>query len=253
MKFHQHASPPFLTSQLLQVPHGLFTNLAGVSSPPYASLNLGYHVGDQVPLVAENRRRVREVLGLEHLATTQQVHGDRVLVVNGVPDEQDHPGYDALITDQPGIGLVVQQADCQAVLLWAVQRQVVAAIHCGWRGSVLNIIGKTIRCLETTYGVSPGELRAVLSPSLGPCCGEFTNYQRELPTWMHTYQVRPNYFDFWLISRRQLEEAGVLAAHIEVAGLCTRCDQRFFSYRRACTETNGTTGRQGSIIGLPVP
>lgn len=251
MDFHQQASPPFLTSPLLQVPHGLFTNLDGVSSEPYASLNLGYHVGDQAAQVAENRRRVRMALGLDHLAGVHQVHGDRVLVVAGAPDVRDLPGYDALITNQPGIGLMVQQADCQAVLLWSARPQAVAAIHCGWRGSVLNIIGTTIRALEAIYDVAPVGLRAVISPSLGPCCGEFTNYQQELPAWMHAYQVRTNHFDFWQISRRQLEEAGVPGAHIEVAGLCTRCDQRFFSYRRARVTTNGTTGRQGSIIGLP--
>jgi polyphenol oxidase len=68
---------------------------------------------------------------------------------------------------------------------------------------------------------------------------------------MHAYQVRPNYFDFWAISRRQLEESGVQPDHIDVAGLCTRCNQQFFSYRRASALQGGITGRNGSVIGLP--
>ena len=68
---------------------------------------------------------------------------------------------------------------------------------------------------------------------------------------MHACQVRPNHFDFWAISRRQLVEAGLRPEHIDTAGLCTRCNQQFFSYRRAAKTAGGVTGRNGSIIGLP--
>ena len=151
----------------------------------------------------------------------------------------------------PGTGLLIQQADCQAILLEAPGGLAVAAAHCGWRGSVLNIIGTTVAALCSTCGAAPETLRAAISPSLGPCCAEFVHYRTELPAWTHAYQVRPNHFDFWAISRRQLVEAGLRPEHIDTAGLCTRCNQQFFSYRRAAKTAGGVTGRNGSIIGLP--
>lgn len=247
----QETSPPHYTSHLLPVPHGMFSNAGGVSSELFASLNLSYHVGDQPDRVLSNRNRALASLGLRHLVSVNQVHSDHILLVEEEHARVELKGYDALISTLPGTGLLIQQADCQAVLLSAPQSGVVAAIHCGWRGSVIDIIGKTIQCLQDRYGVTPNSLLAAISPSLGPCCAEFIHYRKELPAWMHAYQVRPHYFDFWAISRRQLLDAGVLPAHIDMAALCTRCHPKFFSYRRASKTTNGVTGRNGSIIGLP--
>lgn len=242
---------PHYISNLLTVPHGMFTSAGGSSSGLFASLNLSFHVGDDDKRIQTNRTLVLEALGLKRLCSAHQVHGDQILVVEAGQSADEAHGYDALITTLPGTGLLIQQADCQAVLLSAPDEGIIAAIHCGWRGSVLNIIGKTIQRLQQQFGVAPVKLQAVISPSLGPCCAEFVHYRNELPEWMHTYQVRPNYFDFWAISRRQLEESGVLPDRIEVTSLCTRCDHQFFSYRRASALQGGITGRNGSIIGLP--
>jgi YfiH family protein len=229
----------------------MFTSAGGSSDGLFASLNLSYHVGDENKHVQANRGLVQSVLGHDRICSAHQVHGDQILVVEaGQPVDEMH-GYDALITTQPGTGLMIQQADCQAVLLSAPDEGIVAAIHCGWRGSVLNIIGKTIQRLRQQFGVVPAKLQAVISPSLGPCCAEFVHYRTELPEWMHSYQVRPQYFDFWAISRWQLEEYGIQPDHIDVTGLCTRCNHQFFSYRRASALQGGITGRNGSIIGLP--
>jgi len=229
----------------------MFFNAGGVSDELFSSLNLSFHVGDLAERVKANRQRVLAALGLRHLVAVNQVHGDGILSVEASHRQIELKGYDALIATLPGTGLLIQQADCQAVLLFAPQSGVVAAIHCGWRGSVLGIIGKTIGCLRERYGVAPEGLLAVVSPSLGPCCAEFIHYHKELPTWMHAYRVRPNHFDFWEISRKQLLDAGVLPAHIDVAGICTCCSPQFFSYRRATKTTGGITGRNGSIIALP--
>lgn len=242
---------PLYSSQLLPVPHGLFFCPGGVSPAPYASLNLSYYTGDRPENVQTNRSRVLESLGLNQMISVKQIHGDRILLAQAKHVNQEPEGFDAIISDLPATGILIQQADCQAILLWAPQPQVIATVHCGWRGSVQGIIGKTIAAMEQNYGVTAGTLRAVISPSLGPCCAEFKNYQDELPNWMHAYQVRPQYFDFWTISRRQLQEAGVKDEHIELAGICTRCNDQFFSYRRAMQTTGGVTGRNGSIIGLP--
>lgn len=248
----QEESPPHYTSGLLTVPHGMFLCAGGTSTEPFTSLNLSYHVGDQAEQVRANRERATAALGLRQLVSVKQTHSDQVLVVEQTHVAAELEGYDALITTLPGTGLLIQQADCQAILLSAPARGVVAAIHCGWRGSVLGIIGTTIRSLQETCGVRPENLLAGISPSLGPCCAEFIHFRTELPAWMHAFQVRPHFFDFWAISRHQLLTAGLLPAHIDAAAICTRCNQQFFSYRRAAKIGNGITGRNGSIIGLPL-
>ncbi|MDD2464647.1 MAG: polyphenol oxidase family protein [Desulfobulbus sp.] len=247
----RQTSVPYYSSNLLPVPHGCFSCTGGVSKPPFTSLNLSFYTGDHPENVRVNRSHALKALRLNHLISVKQVHGDRVLFAQKEHIDQEIEGFDAIISDLPGTGILIQQADCQAVLLWAPQPQAIAAIHCGWRGSVQGIIGKTIACMKQEYGVEPGTLRVVISPSLGPCCAEFINFRTELPEWMHSYQVRPHFFDFWAISRRQLEEAGVPDEHIDIAGICTRCNEQYFSYRRAVHTTNGITGRNGSIIGLP--
>jgi hypothetical protein len=250
MKLHNEPLP-YYTSDLLPVPHGMFCCGGGISIEPFASLNLSYGAGDQADRVADNRTRAKAALGLTHLVSVKQTHSDQVLGIEQSHHAVELEGYDAMISTLPGTGLLIQQADCQAILLFAPQRGVIAAIHSGWRGSVLDIIGTTIRRLQDHYAVAPDSLLAVISPSLGPCCAEFINYRKELPTWMHAFQTLPCFFDFWAISRHQLLNAGLRHEHIEIASICTCCNQQFFSYRRATKAGNGVTGRNGSIIGLP--
>ena len=240
------------TSGLLNVPHGMFLRSGGVSTPPFAGLNLSFTVGDDAANVAENRRRVKECLGLRHLVSVVQVHGNRTLVLDACEDDIEiQGGHDALLTDLPGVGLLIQQADCQAVLLHDPVRRVIAAVHSGWRGSVTNIIGKTVTAMQLHYNSDPADLVAVISPSLGPCCAQFINYRRELPQAMHQWQVRPDYFDFRAISREQLIERGLRPDHIDTVAVWTMCNPDFFSYRRAVKRDNPVTGRNGSVIALP--
>ena len=236
---------------LLPLPHGCFSRLGGCSPQPFESLNLSFGTGDEPDSVVANRRIALKAIKMEQLISVQQVHSDAILFASKEHIGKEPKGYDAIISDLPGVALLIQQADCQAVLLYSQQHQIVAAVHCGWRGSVQGIIGKTIHAMEEHYGVNPATLTALISPSLGPCCAEFTNYKKELPLWMHTYQVRPCYFDFWAISKKQMEEAGIKANNIDYANICTRCNEEYFSYRQAVQEADGVTGRNGSIIGLP--
>jgi YfiH family protein len=238
-------------SDILTVPHGMFTRLGGVASPPFASLNLSFGVGDSPERVFENRRLIKQCLGLEYLVSANQVHGDQVIIAEDILQDIEFTGFDSLITSQRGVGLLIQQADCQAVLLHDSVQQVIAAVHSGWRGSTLDITGRTVSMMEKQYGVQPADLRAVISPSLGPCCAQFTNYRLELPKSFHSMQVKPGYFDFWEITRNQLIEAGLCGENIETAEICTMCSSDFFSYRRAVQQRNGITGRNGSVISLP--
>jgi YfiH family protein len=238
---------------LAGLPHGMFCRHGGVSGPPFASLNLSFHVGDNPAHVIANRQTVKQRLGLEQLVSAAQVHGSHVVLAEDVRQDTEHAAADALITRQPGVGLLIQQADCQAVLFHDPVRRAVAAAHSGWKGSALNIISATVRMMQSHCGTDPADLRVVISPSLGPCCAEFVNWRTELPAFMHRHQVRENHFDFWAVSQEQLLAAGLQRQNIERIGICTVCDPRFFSYRRAVKEQGrpGITGRCGSVIALP--
>jgi len=165
-------------------------------------------------------------------------------------DSHEVEGYDALISNQPGTALMIQQADCQAVLLFDPVKNVIGAVHSGWRGTVANIIGETIMQMGRHYGTDPKNLQAGISPSLGPCCAEFVNYRKELPEAFQRYQVKNNHFDFWQISVRQLSEAGLRSVAIRKPDVCTSCSEDYFSYRRAVREGDPVCGRHGSVICL---
>lgn len=223
----------------------------GVSPSPYRSLNLSYGVGDTGTSVTENRNRLKSRHSINSLLSARQVHGDSIFIAsNSLNGDLEVDGYDSLMTNIPDIGLMIQQADCQAVTLFDPIHSAVAAIHCGWKGSVLNILSKTALAMKKHYDTSPADIQAYISPSLGPCCAEFINHPKELPPSFLAFQVKENYFDFWQISKMQLIEAGLYEQNIQTAGQCTSCSLDFFSYRRACREGDGRTGRCATVIVL---
>ncbi|MDW7774328.1 MAG: peptidoglycan editing factor PgeF [Desulfobulbaceae bacterium] len=222
----------------------------GVSKVPYDSLNISYGVGDSPVNVTENRRKIKKLFGIRFLVSAVQVHSDRVYTARSLTRDIEIQGYDALITSQPGVGLLIQQADCQAILLHDPGHAAVGAIHCGWRGNVVNIIETTVARMRKEFGTDPTSIRAVISPSLGPCCGEFIHFRSKLPRHFQKFSTRPGYFDFRAISRSQLIKAGLLQKNIQVIDICTVCNSNFFSYRRSQKNGNRVTGRQGSVICL---
>ncbi len=231
--------------------HGVFTRRGGESEGDLSGLNLSFSVGDRGGRVAGNRKRVRDLLNLPSLTSLRQVHGTVAVTIfngwgrdtTGTPEMETG---DILLTDRPGIGLVIKQADCQAVMLYDPRQRALANMHCGWRGNVRGVIPEGIKQMRVVYGTDPADLLAAIGPSLGPCCAEFIHYREELPKAAWRYQVRPFYFDLWQWSRDQLLAAGVKAGNIEIAGICTSCrTDEFYSYRK-----EKKTGRFGSVIGL---
>jgi polyphenol oxidase len=231
--------------------HVFFNRHGGEGLFPYDTNNVRFGVGDKISTVSKNRENVKRSLQLDYLVSARQVHGNEVFRYSGDScSEREIDGVDALITEQPGVGLMIQQADCQAILLFDPVRPAIGAIHCGWRGSVAGIIGKTITGMREHFGTDPAQLQAAISPSLGPCCAEFINFKKELPLAFHQFQIRDTYFDFWQITRWQLQKCGVREKFITAAGICTVCSPDYFSYRRASRNGNGTTGRNCSVIAL---
>ena len=232
--------------------HGVFTRHGGVSPPPFQSLNISFNLGDKSTHVVDNRGLISEVIGGFPVTYAHQNHGTEILVFKrkdktGIPiAEHESTAGDALVTDIPGRFLAVQTADCQSVLLFDPNRRVVANVHSGWRGSIRNIIGRTVDTMAAAFGCRASHLIAGIGPSLGPCCAEFVNYQKEIPKRFWKYRNPENLFDFWSISKDQLKGAGVLPEHVAFSRICTKCrTDRYFSYRG-----EGVTGRFASVIGI---
>ncbi len=233
------------------VSYHFFNRHGGVSRGRFASLNLSYKTGDSDANIERNRTIVKEAIGTQRLISAHQVHGNRVYIDDGkAAGSHEAQGYDALISDRPGTALMIQQADCQAVLLYDPLHRAIGAVHSGWRGSVVNIIGATIDLMRRCYGSSAGDLQARIGPSLGPCCAEFVNYKSELPADFQPFQTGKHHFDFWRISAYQLTAAGVSRAAIELPDICTSCSPDYFSYRRAVRERDPVCGRHGSVVCL---
>lgn len=235
--------------------HAIFTRNNGCSPPPFDSLNVGLHVGDKIEFILRNRTAIISCFGTQELIEINQVHGDHILTIHqpAIPDQVVIPGPmfqgDAVITNATGKLLLIQVADCQPILLFDPIKQVVANIHSGWKGSLLNIIQQTITVMKEKFGCRPDHLLAGIGPSLGPCCAEFIHYRDEIPEQFWCYKNDRHYFDFWAISQDQLISAGVLSEHIQISELCTRCrSDLFFSYRR-----QKITGRFAAVIGLKSP
>ena len=238
--------------QFSEISHGIFTRHFGNSTGTFESLNVSFGLGDKAASVKKNRRVIAKAIGSNDLVYAQQVHGDQILILN--PEGFASRGGaaqalglgDALVTAAAGKFLTIQLADCQSIMLYDATRRVVANIHSGWRGSIKNIAGRTIHVMQKHFGCHPADIIAGIGPSLGPCCAEFVNYQKEIPEILWPYKTAKDYFDFWAISCDQLIDAGVLRENIETSKICTRCNTSiFFSYRG-----EGRTGRFASVIGL---
>jgi len=231
-----------------QVVHGVFTRHDGVSEAPYQSLNTSYDVGDRPEHVTANLHKIREAVGANHLIFVRQSHGDNILVI--CKDHFEVDGElsvaDAMITNIPNIALLVKLADCQGVVVFDPKKRVVANIHSGWRGTVRNLIGRVVLRMQEDFGCNPTNLLAAIGPSLGPCCAEFDGYKEIFPASFERFMVRENYFDLWSLTVSQLQESGLRAEKIELAGVCTRCmTDLFYSYRG-----EGKTGRFGVVVML---
>lgn len=235
-----------LLTDIPRLKHGVFLRLGGFSQEPYDSLNLSDTVGDNFDDVLQNKQAVANVLNIHpsNLITMCQCHGNQIF--QATAPFKHEPECDALTTTVPGIGLMARHADCQAAILYDPIHHAVATVHSGWRGSAQNIYSKTIQFMQMNYQTNPNDLLVGISPSLGPLDAEFIHYRTELPESFWDFQVVPNYFDFWAISRDQLERCGVLPHHIEIAGISTFAyPDEYFSYRR-----RKMTGRNGTIAVL---
>jgi polyphenol oxidase len=232
--------------------HGFPERGGGVSSGPYASLNLGKRWGDDPANVDENRRLLAHHAGYapDDLRATRHVHGTSVWTV-GEPLAADAE-FDGLVCDRTGSVLGAFAADCVPILFADPDARVIGAAHAGWRGVIgapppttttetpgrsvaANVIAKM-----TGLGARPERIRVALGPSIGPCCFEvgpevvaqFRAVLGDVPN-MVVAGPHKDHLDLRVALRAVLERAGVRAESIDDRPPCTRCEaERFFSYRR---------------------
>lgn len=227
------------------------TRHGGVSTGPYASLNLGGHVGDDPAAVQANRARVCRALGVEALTIADQQHGARVAVVDealagaGHAGEADArarlPATDGLVTNLPGVALAVLVADCQPIVCWDPVARALGVAHAGRVGTQLGVVPALVATLSATFGTRPADLRVVVGPHItaasyevGPA--EVGAVQRAFPTLDLLEPTRDGHANLALAPAvlHQLAQAGVARRAVEVMGLDTRTStDLLFSHRAA--------------------
>lgn len=229
---------------------GFTTRAGGVSAPPWDSLDLGLHVGDDPAHVRQNRARVAAWAGTP-LAWATQVHGTGVHVLDGTDPGDTVGDADALVSDLRGTGVGVLVADCVPVLLADAAAGVVGAAHAGRRGLVAGVVQAALAAM-VARGADPARVRAAVGPAISGARYEVPEQmQREVvavvpETACRTDRGTPG-LDLPAGVAAVLRRAGV--ADVQVTGWCTDADQRFFSHRRA-QRSGTTTGRSAGVAAL---
>jgi polyphenol oxidase len=266
--------------------HGFSTRAVGGSEGKGAgTLQLRFRGWDRRKQVEETRARFFRAMGGEKMrvVTLRQIHSDvahRVDPLNARVLAKEPPRGDALFTQEPGILLAVETADCVPILLADTKRRAIAAIHSGWRGTLRRIAAKTLGRMQMEFGTRPEDVLAALGPGIGRCCyavgsdvarefeaqfpaardwfdGAFDALAsgRSDPHWLPWLTMcppghqRPSptvNLDLIAANRAILADAGVPVCQISASGFCTACrSDLFFSYRR-----ERTTGRMIAAIGI---
>jgi YfiH family protein len=232
------------------------TRQGGISSSPYADLNLGDHVGDESSRVIANRQVLRKYLPTEPF-WLKQTHSIQVSTPESRSQSSSKPfEADAAVTNVPDEVLAILTADCLPVLLSNADGTLIGAAHAGWRGLCDGVLENTVgEMRKLVHQSSAKDLIAWMGPAIGPesfevgedVVGRFQ--ECGLHQMNHCFLPIPNkpgkyLADLYQLARDRLKGAGV--ASIYGGDLCTVQDQeRFFSYRR-----DGVTGRFASLIWI---
>lgn len=224
------------------------TRAGGVSAPPFDTFNLGDHVGDDPRAVAANRARLAAAIGLgaERVVWMNQVHGDRVEVVDG-PRDAPIDETDALVTSTPRLALAVVSADCVPVLLGDARAGVVGAVHAGRVGARDGVVARAIEAM-LSVGAQAADISALLGPAVSGHNYEVPaamadEVEAALPGSRTTTSAGTPALDLRAGIACQLKSLGIQA--IDIDPRCTVDDVSLFSHRRGAP-----TGRMASVVWM---
>jgi len=235
----------------------------GASQPPYQSLNLGLHVGDEYDRVIANRQALAAAFSsdLGHLVCCQQVHGHEVILLDAdmvgrgssVYDTALE-GYDAMICHTPGLLLATFYADCFPVFFFDPVQRAVGLAHSGWKGVMGRIPAKTVAEMGQRFNSQPQDIQVLIGPGIQKCCFEIgpdlvDRVRQEFASLWNIIDINgKNYrWDLAETIRQTLYQCGITPEHMISCELCTSCHtELFFSYRKE----GGETGRMAAVIGL---
>lgn len=242
------------------------TRFGGVSESPFNSLNLAYNAGDKESHVAENRKVILDVLNIDYRNTVsaQQVHKDKISLVRKEDKGKGAFKYskgiaetDALITDIPGIPLLMCYADCVPVFILDPVKKAIALIHSGRRGTELELTLKTLFKMKKIFETNPRFCLAAIFPSIGSCCYSVKESNKIDGYWLNRDKINGKAIskqnrsgrslDLKKANHLQLIKAGLQEKNIFISEICTADHPKlFFSYRR----DKGNTGRMAAIFML---
>ena len=247
----------YLTAEGITASHCFTTRHGGVSTGSQSSLNLAIGRGDSMENVEANLRILGKALNFEpeKMVMTMQIHSDIVRVVTEKDCSglchRNYPQCDGLVTNTPGVTLMIFTADCTPLLFHDPVTGAVGAAHAGWRGTAQAIGARVVEAMAEHFGSRPEDIRAAIGPNVGKCHFET---DADVPEAMraafgdevnaYIEQKGDKYFlDLKAINALVLRRAGV--THIEISDACTMCQpDRFWSHR----VTKGDRGSQGAII-----
>lgn len=257
-----HASENFMRAG--GVVHGFASKLGGVSEGDFATMNLGIKRDDSKVSVRENYARFCAAIGsdVNSLVMTHQVHSDDVRTATRddiLPDLLDPIPYetDGLVTNEPGLCLVIYYADCIPVFLYDPKHRAIGAVHSGWRGTSMGIVLKAAEKMARLYGTEPSDLLAAIGPGIGPCCFETHNDVPDAMLARWGEGVRPFCVpngkgkfnvDLKAIIRWQLAGLGVPEGNVETLEMCTGCHPELWWSHRKLGDRRGNHGAMIQLV-----
>ena len=244
------------------VRHVFSTRLGGVSEGQYSSMNMSFSGGDKRTNIEKNYQILCSAVGIntEHLVLSKQTHTANVRTVTksdcgtgySKPSFED---VDGLITNQAGVALVTQYADCTPLLFCDPRKKVIATSHAGWRGTVQKIGAITVEKMVNEFGCSVDNIIAAIGPCIAECCYEvdtpvfnaFSNLNLDLSKIFFEKDKNHWMLDLREANKQILINTGIKESNIDVSDICTCCNAKELHSHRA---TNGKRGNLAAIIEL---
>ena len=223
------------------------------------TFSLALHTGENQKNIIQNRQYLRNYFKNTkplHFIVANQTHSNHIKIIT----QKESKGWeseanaiencDALLTNVPNIILSILTADCVPLLIYDKKKQVIGAVHAGWKGTQKQIIKHTIEKMQDTYQSNPQDIYIGIAPSIGACCYEVgedvAKHFLDTPKG-YTQKGEKYMLNLPYLNQQQLLSTGIPLENIEMSNVCTSCEvEHYFSYRKE----QGCTGRFMSMIGL---